>query len=425
MVAPRTALQIRWGRSYKPAVKHFDPNYFFSVWPAVCCAALALAVACLPVFRVADGAYLASARSRGIDGLRGILALAVVAHHSAIYRAFLLEGVWGAQTTRLYQACGPIAVAMFFMITAYLFWSRIIRQRGRPDWTALLIGRVFRIGPVYVTAILAMCAYIAVADGFVLKTSPAALLNQVTSYMALALLNADNVNGFPQTWLLLAGITWSLRWEWHFYGSLLLTAFAARRPGLHLPFTLAAMVGTAVWAIVSPSNEANYILLFSIGMVCASAQANGYTLRAPQAALSVAVLVLTAGCFLLSPGNLTVWAVFLIGGAFYLVAVAGATLSGVLTNRAVMRLGEISFGIYMLHGLALATVLRSGVGRFAAETSPALYWLLVMGALVLTLASSLLAHIVVEKPGISLGHSLARHRSARHGGGRALEQPTA
>ena len=408
-------------------MKHLDPNYFFSIWPALCCAAFALALACLPIFRAADGAYLSNTRSRGIDGLRGILALSVVVHHSAIYRAFLLEGVWGAQTTRLYQACGPIAVAMFFMITAYLFWSRIVRQRGQLDWTALLIGRVFRIGPVYVSAILAMCAYIAVADGFVLKTSPAALFDQVASYMALALLNADNVNGFPQTWLLLAGITWSLRWEWYFYASLLLTAFAARHPGLHLPFTLAAMIGITVWAIVAPSNEANYVLLFSIGMVCASAQANGYRLRAPQALLSVAVLVLTAGCFLLSPGNLSVWAVFLIGGAFYLVAVAGATLSGALTNRAVMRLGEISFGIYMLHGLALAVVLRSDAGRFAAATSPALYWLLVLGAIALTLASSLLAHVVVERPGISLGHSLGRRlaRRQRHGSGRVLEPPTA
>lgn len=418
-------MRTRRGTRYKTDVKHFDPTYFFSIWPALCCAALAYALACLPIFRAADGAFQSHARSRGIDGLRGILALAVVIHHAAIHRAFLLEGVWGGEMSRLYQASGAIAVSMFFMITAYLFWSRIIRERGRPDWTALFIGRLFRIAPVYVAAILAMCAYIAVADGFVLKTSPMALLNQVAGYMALALVDADDVNGFPQTWLLLAGVTWSLRWEWYFYASLIVTALAARRPGLHVPFTLAALIGTVAWAIAKPSNEANYVVLFSIGMACASARASGYQLRAPQASLSVAVLLLIAGCFVLSPGNPTVWAALLLGGAFYLVGVAGATVFGALTNRAVMRLGEVSFGVYMLHGLALAVVLRSDAGRFAAEGGPALYWLLVMGAVVLTLASSLLAHVAVEKPGINLGRSLARHLSHRPENGRALEQPIA
>ncbi len=388
---------------------HLDPNFFFSIWPAFGCIAVALACACLPVFRAADAQARSPGRALGLDGLRGFLALAVVVHHAAIYRAFLLDGVWSGDVPRLYYLAGPVAVSMFFMITAFLFWSRVIRERGQPDWTALLVGRVFRIAPVYLLAIFAMFAYIAVADGGVLKVSPAALLNQALGHMALGLVYAENVNDFPHTSLILAGVTWTLRWEWYFYASLPLTALAARRPGLHLPFTLALLVGTTAWTFAAPSREAGLALLFSVGMACASARAVGFKVRASPSVLSAAALLLIAGVVVILPGEFSVPMTFLLGGAFFLIAVGGSTLFGVLASRAVVRLGEVSFGIYMLHGLCLALVLRTDAARFAAASSPALYWLLVTGVIALTLGCSLLAHVAVERPGIGLGRSFMHH----------------
>ena len=405
-------------------MKHLDPTYFFSIWPAIGCVAVALAFVCLPMFRATEATAQAPGRARGIDGLRGFLALSVVIHHAAIHRDFVLQGVWGVGgVSRPYHAAGPIAVAMFFMITAFLFWSRVIREHGQSDWIGLFIGRLFRIAPVYLAAIFAMFAYIAVADRGELKTAPMALLHQVLGYMALGLVDADDVNGFPQTWLLLAGITWTLRWEWYFYASLPLIAFAARRPGWHLPFTLAAVLGITAWAVAAPCREASLTLLFAIGMACASLRARGFILWAPPASLSAAAALLLAGAVLLSSADFGVPAAFLAGGAFYVIAVTGNTMFGLLTSRAAVRLGEVSFGVYMLHGLALTLLLRTEVGRFAAAESPALYWLLAAGSIVLTLACALLAHVVVERPGIDLGRNLAHHISNWPRGGRLLVRP--
>ena len=323
--------------------------------------------------------------------------------------------MWDAPASRFYAAIGPIGVSVFFMVTGFLFWSRIIKERGRPDWARLYIGRVFPIGPLYLVMLLAMLAYVAVASGGILNVSWAALFGGIAAWAALGAVETWDVNDYPNTWLVTAGVTWTLRWEWYFYASLVVTAFAARRPGRHLPFALAVVTGSAAWASWAPAAEAVFVLLFGIGMACASARAKGYTLRTPQAVSSAAALGLVAGCMasgpaaygVLDPSAHTAPAALLLGGAFYLVAVTESTLFGALVCRAAVRLGEVSYGIHLLQGLALAVVLRTDVARAAAATSPALYWLLVLGGLLLLLACALLAHVAVERPGILLERVVA------------------
>ena len=382
-----------------------DPGQFYSVWPLVLCLLAAFAAARLPVFRMVDAPHRPAGRARAIDGLRAFLAVGVVISHGGTYRAFLLGGEWGRDMSPFYAACGTIAVAMFFMITGFLFWGRLIRDGGRPDWAALYVGRAFRIAPLYLAAVLALLAYVATATGG-LTVAPGELLRQVAPWFALGAVEGGDINGYPDTSLILAGVTWTLRWEWYFYASLAVTALAARRPGRHLPFALAVLVGAAGSTLLVPHRASVFVLLFSIGMACASARAAGYKLRAPQPVLSAAVLALIACCATLIPGGYTSKSAVLLGCAFYLIAVAECTVFGALASRAAARLGEVSYGIYLLHGLVFAVVLRTDLGRSAAAASPGFYWLLVAGCLLLVLGLALLAHVAVEKPGIALGHRL-------------------
>ena len=97
-----------------------------------------------------------------MDGLRGFLALSVVLHHASIYHQFLQQAsltsaAWSAPPSRLYLTLGMAAMSMFFMITGYLFWSRLIgdkfKDQGAQGWGRLYVGRIFRIGPLYLTAL--------------------------------------------------------------------------------------------------------------------------------------------------------------------------------------------------------------------------------------------------------------------------------
>ena len=382
-----------------------DPGHFHSIWPLVLCLLAAFAAAHLPVFRVVDAPLRPAGRARALDGLRAFLAVGVVISHGGTYRNYLLGGEWGREMSPLYAACGTIAVSMFFMITGFLFWGRLIRDGGRPDWVALYVGRAFRIAPLYLAAVLALLAYVAAATGG-LAVAPGELLRQVAPWVALGAVEGGDINGYTGTSLVLAGVTWTLRWEWYFYASLAVTALAARRPGRHLPFALAVLAGAAGSTLLVPHRASVFVLLFSIGMACASARAAGHTLRAPQPVLSAAVLVLVACCIAAIPGGYTSKSAALLGLAFYLIAVAECTVFGVLASRAAARLGEVSYGTYLLHGLVLAVVLRTDLGRFAAAASPGLYWLLVAGCLLLVLGLALLAHVAVERPGIALGREL-------------------
>src|ERR1700693_1014771 len=140
---------------------------FYSVWPFFVCLAVLLALASTPAFAAADTPPSPHPnRLKALDGLRGFLALAVVFSHVAVYHDFLLSGQWHLPPSRFYALLGPIGVSMFFMVTGYLFWSRLIRERGRPAWLSLYIGRVFRIGPLYLAAVSILLLIVFVPTGF-------------------------------------------------------------------------------------------------------------------------------------------------------------------------------------------------------------------------------------------------------------------
>ncbi len=147
----------------------------YAVWPYFACMTVLLLVAARPALRLADAPPSdGHNRLRSLDGLRNFLALAVVFHHGAIYHRYLVDGVWELPPSHFYTILGPIGVSLFFMITGFLFWSRLLRQHGRPGWRRLYIDRVFRIGPLYLTAVVGLLIGVVVEGGAMLHASPAA-----------------------------------------------------------------------------------------------------------------------------------------------------------------------------------------------------------------------------------------------------------
>jgi peptidoglycan/LPS O-acetylase OafA/YrhL len=67
---------------------------------------------------------------------------------------------------------GPFGVSMFFMITGYLFYSQLLKGKGRPNWKKLYIGRVFRIIPLYWFAVALVVFGVAIHSNWRLNVSP-------------------------------------------------------------------------------------------------------------------------------------------------------------------------------------------------------------------------------------------------------------
>ena len=68
-----------------------------------------------------------SNRNSPIDGLRGFLGVSVFIHHTVVTWFFLHGYPWQPPPSRLMLHLGQTSVALFFMITAFLFWGRVTR----------------------------------------------------------------------------------------------------------------------------------------------------------------------------------------------------------------------------------------------------------------------------------------------------------
>ena len=67
-----------------------------------------------------------TSRNASIDGMRGLLALFVFLHHACIWYFSLSTGQWKIPPSYFYTHLGQSSVALFFMITAFLFSNKLL-----------------------------------------------------------------------------------------------------------------------------------------------------------------------------------------------------------------------------------------------------------------------------------------------------------
>src|SRR5579859_6176768 len=151
-----------------------------------------------------DPGLSAEHRYTSIDGLRGFLALSVMIGHAVVTYNWLRTGEWIAPHAKFYDQLGTLAVAIFFMITGYLFWGKMVRAKGRPSWTALYVGRIFRLGPVYLFAIAVMILIVMHRTGWSLHQPLPELLEAIAQWATLGFLTGPDFNGYTRVWLILA-----------------------------------------------------------------------------------------------------------------------------------------------------------------------------------------------------------------------------
>jgi peptidoglycan/LPS O-acetylase OafA/YrhL len=383
---------------------------YYAIWPCFALLALLLALCATPLFAIADTPpNPRGIRVSNIDGLRGFLALGVFFHHAAVYHQYL-QGTWALPPSRFYTVIGLGAVEVFFMITGYLFWVKLLTERGRPDWIKLYIGRIFRIGPLYLVAVSVMLVLVGMRTGWTLHVPVHDFAIQLARWLALGWCGTGpDVNGLEHTGLLLAGTPWTLAFEWKFYLCLLPLAFLARSAKLHLPVVaVASAVCLLAIALRDPAHPSVYLTsatLFLVGMLSAALESHKLMPRLPDFVSSGLVLLL-ACVFAISglPVN-AAGAIVILGGIFFLI-VCGANIFGLLLMRPVRRIGNISYGIYLLQGLVLAIFFAFPLTRNSALASPLEHWAAVLMCAVWLVVFATVMHAVVERPGIEAGRRI-------------------
>jgi peptidoglycan/LPS O-acetylase OafA/YrhL len=354
-----------------------------------------------------------------LDGLRGYLALAVVFHHVAVTYTWKTTGVWASSPDVYFLNYGKVGVFLFFMITGYLFTGKLLRAGpARIDWLRLYESRVFRIYPLYLLALAAVSLAVFAASQWRVDVSPVQIL---ADYFKWAVFHGGTINGFADTKIVIAQVDWTLKYEWLFYLALPLVALAFRfRHGMAAMLVI-CLVLYAVPIEVGQFNSA-YLLLFALGGACAwikQVRPHWKSVAQGREASWLAVATLAAALFY--PNTMDAWHVLLIA-LFFLIISLGNDLFGLLTRSASLALGEISYSIYLLHGIVLYTLFTVWT-PLDFDGLPMWQFLLLTPPLtVVVILLSALCYLGIEHPALAFGRRylvsgwLRERLRGRHGG---------
>lgn len=261
-----------------------------------------------------------------LDGIRGLAILLVLAQHINLPSSAL---------------AGMVGVNLFFVLSGYLITSLLIKEqdgRGRIDLRRFYERRVRRLIPALVAVLIATGALMAVMGRLGDYIGPAAVSFFYVSDIAKSI-------GYDLGYV---GHTWSLAMEEQFY--LLWPALLIFAPRKWLvPITIAGIVGAvALQLFLVPDNVLAHfrpdVRADAILWGCLIALVPIAVPRWAAAASGIALFVLSF-TFLwpYAIGLSSVLSAVFIAGA--------ASLAPMLSARPLVRIGQISYGMYLWHAI--------------------------------------------------------------------------
>lgn len=358
----------------------------------------------------------------GLDSIRALAAIAVLATHTSFWAGLYGQGLLGAMSARL-----DIGVAVFFVLSGFLlgrpFLAAALDERTSPGAGRYLWKRALRVLPLYLLTVV--IALLTLDDNAGL--GPVGWIRQLTLTQI-----------YPPTELV-AGLThmWSLAVEAAFYVALPLIVWVLRRSVLRRGWRPMALLGAlaalslAAWCwlgLVAPRIEGSNLWLpaflgwFAAGLALAvvdleARRGEGFAVirglaRQPGvcwtlalAAFCVSATPLAGPVLLEQPTSSQA----VVKNILYLVAAALVVLPSVLGDpdtryarvlavRPLRHLGHISYGIFCLHLVVIHAVtdvlelpLYQGNG-----------WLLLATTLAVSIVVAELAYRFVELPAMGL-----------------------
>ncbi len=145
-----------------------------------------------------------------IDGMRGYLALFVFLHHAAIWFYYFKTKNWTDPPLPLFDHFGKTSVSLFFMITSFLFFSKLIDNRNNPmDWVKLFVSRILRLYPTYLFAMLVLFLLIGILSSWKLIEPKSDVMTELFEWTTFTLFGNRHINNHSEV-LITAGVTWSL-----------------------------------------------------------------------------------------------------------------------------------------------------------------------------------------------------------------------
>ncbi len=335
-----------------------------------------------------------------IDGLRGYLALLVVCHHFMIWTLVQRGGPWAAPSSHLFNNFGQASVALFFMVTGALFSSKVTPGWAGTNWYAVYISRIFRLTPLMWAATAVLIIRVLVKGRPDLEFSFATTVVPILSWMTFV--SAPNILGFQNTWQIIAGVTWSLVFEWKFYLLLPVIALVFGAAKKHLSQLQIASLLSVIALVTAGLQVLRFMPLFFIGMVAkqlSDTRAAQFLKTRLASLIGIAALGIELFVFEGAFGPVQ----YILLGLFFAPIVSGNSYFHAFDRRGSVALGELSYPIYLLHGFVLDWFMTGSVQQATIVTGASSTWVFLPVLMILVIGAALVAHHAIEKPGISMG----------------------
>lgn len=369
-----------------------------------------------------------------LDGLRAAAAGLVLVSHVGFWTARTGDGFVGGLIAR-----GDSGVAVFFALSAFLlagpWWCRPTLAGPAQPVRSYAARRAARLLPAYFLVLLAVLVAAALGLGGGLHSAG----RVVVHLFLLQGYTGDVYQAFSQTWSLTTEVT--------FYALLPLTAPLVARFGPRSPVralaacVLVAVVGLLVQALFAPqggspnaaalaTSVAGHAAWFAVGLAVLvlrtappprrGSGAWSLLTESPATMLLVALTAYAVSATplagprgLVSPSfgqALAKEALYaVIAGSLLLAATArSGPLAAALDTRAARSLGEMSYGIFLWHLLALQVVYAlTGLRLFSGQ-----FWLVLVAVVTLTVLASAASWHLVERPILTRVRARTRPASA-------------
>ena len=301
-------------------------------------------------------------RYETIDGLRGFLALGVFIHHASIWHQYLKIENWEAPKSNLYNQFGQSSVSLFFMITSFLFVTKLLNTSSNSEfnWRRFFISRWYRLTPMYYISLVFLFILVFAATHWQFQTSFLEFLASLFHWGVFTITTAPKINNTDLTYLVNAGVIWSLPLEWWFYFSLPLLSLLILKVKPSRFYLGLSFVFVTGFCIVH-GIKLEHLLSFAGGAIAPLLLKYK---SIPEWVKSNSASILIVGCLFLIPQFETsadFVCKILIASIFTFIAL-GNSLFGLLKNSTLKFLGEMAYSTYLLHGMVLFTVFYFGIG---------------------------------------------------------------
>ncbi len=309
-----------------------------------------------------------------IDGMRGYLAFFVFLHHSYIWHEFIKTKHWEEPKSNLFNLFGQTSVTLFFIITAFLFITKIIEHKTNDfNWNKYIQSRFFRMFPMYLTTIVIVFIIVLFETNFEQKDSSFNCFKSILSWLFFSVNGSTDINGIKNTFIIFSAVSWTLPYEWMFYFLLPIFALFFKLKVKLKTIVLFTFIFLIILAI-NQSSLRNFMPF--VGGIISAVIIHKLKLekRLKQKVFSLIGIILLILLILNFDSGRKPIPIIISSIVFILIA-SGNSFFGLFSSIFSRKFGQITYSVYLIHGVILFVVFRYIIGfQNASELTEFEYW---------------------------------------------------